>query len=81
MLRQLHKSKIKLIEFVFFFFFFGFFVPQVNDFVRDKFTEKDDTIPLFAEIMAGGCVSTECQTFSLFLFLMNECVNESKSTQ
>lgn len=79
MLRQLHKSKIKLIEFV---FFFVFFVPQVNDFVRDKFTEKDDTIPLFAEIMAGGCVSTECQTFSLFfLFLMNECVNESKSTQ
>lgn len=77
--------------------FFGFYrglVPQligvapekaikltVNDFVRDKFTEKDDTIPLFAEIMAGGCVSTECQTFPLFLFLMNECVNESKSTQ
>uniref|UniRef100_A0A668AGY9 Solute carrier family 25 member 12 n=1 Tax=Myripristis murdjan TaxID=586833 RepID=A0A668AGY9_9TELE len=28
---------------------------QVNDFVRDKFTSKDNTIPLFAEIMAGGC--------------------------
>ncbi|MEQ2254961.1 hypothetical protein ILYODFUR_008973, partial [Ilyodon furcidens] len=27
----------------------------VNDFVRDKFTEKDDSIPLFAEILAGGC--------------------------
>uniref|UniRef100_A0AAQ6ANS2 EF-hand domain-containing protein n=1 Tax=Amphiprion ocellaris TaxID=80972 RepID=A0AAQ6ANS2_AMPOC len=27
----------------------------VNDFVRDKFTTKDDTIPLFAEILAGGC--------------------------
>uniref|UniRef100_A0A4W6EZ63 Solute carrier family 25 member 12 n=1 Tax=Lates calcarifer TaxID=8187 RepID=A0A4W6EZ63_LATCA len=51
--------------------FFGFYrglVPQligvapekaikltVNDFVRDKFTDKDNTIPLFAEIMAGGC--------------------------
>ncbi|OCT63594.1 solute carrier family 25 member 12 L homeolog isoform X1 [Xenopus laevis] len=27
----------------------------VNDFVRDKFTQKDGSIPLFAEIMAGGC--------------------------
>uniref|UniRef100_A0A672IUN8 Calcium-binding mitochondrial carrier protein Aralar1-like n=1 Tax=Salarias fasciatus TaxID=181472 RepID=A0A672IUN8_SALFA len=27
----------------------------VNDFVRDKFTQKDNSIPLFAEIMAGGC--------------------------
>ncbi|XP_063067869.1 calcium-binding mitochondrial carrier protein Aralar1 isoform X1 [Engraulis encrasicolus] len=27
----------------------------VNDFVRDKFTDKDGSIPLFAEIMAGGC--------------------------
>ncbi|XP_036401770.1 calcium-binding mitochondrial carrier protein Aralar1-like isoform X2 [Megalops cyprinoides] len=51
--------------------FFGFYrglLPQligvapekaikltVNDFVRDKFTTKDDTIPLFAEILAGGC--------------------------
>lgn len=63
MLRQVHKrlSWLSLS-------FFVFFVPQVNDFVRDKFTEKDDTIPLFAEIMAGGCVSTECQTFSLFFF-------------
>lgn len=32
-------------------------VFQVNDFVRDKFTTKDDTIPLAAEILAGGCVS------------------------
>lgn len=31
---------------------------QVNDFVRDKFTTKDNTIPLLAEIMAGGCVSS-----------------------
>lgn len=32
-------------------------VFQVNDFVRDKFTTKEDTIPLVAEILAGGCVS------------------------
>ncbi|XP_066497446.1 electrogenic aspartate/glutamate antiporter SLC25A12, mitochondrial-like [Hoplias malabaricus] len=51
--------------------FFGFYrglLPQligvapekaikltVNDFVRDKFTKKDDTIPLAAEVLAGGC--------------------------
>ncbi|NXW02077.1 CMC1 protein, partial [Fregetta grallaria] len=29
----------------------------VNDFVRDKFTKKDGSIPLSAEILAGGCVS------------------------
>ncbi|KAM3917490.1 electrogenic aspartate/glutamate antiporter SLC25A12, mitochondrial [Leptodactylus fuscus] len=27
----------------------------VNDFVRDKFTQRDGSIPLLAEIMAGGC--------------------------
>ncbi|KAG8000670.1 Calcium-binding mitochondrial carrier protein Aralar1 [Nibea albiflora] len=45
--------------------FFGFYrgilmvsmnnILQVNDFVRDKFTTQDDTIPLPAEILAGGC--------------------------
>ncbi|MCJ8732603.1 hypothetical protein PDJAM_G00213320 [Pangasius djambal] len=51
--------------------FFGFYrglLPQligvapekaikltVNDFVRDKFTDKDDTISLAAEVLAGGC--------------------------
>uniref|UniRef100_A0A4W4GZQ0 EF-hand domain-containing protein n=1 Tax=Electrophorus electricus TaxID=8005 RepID=A0A4W4GZQ0_ELEEL len=51
--------------------FFGFYrglLPQligvapekaikltVNDFVRDKFTSKDNTIPLAAEVLAGGC--------------------------
>uniref|UniRef100_A0A673CS85 Calcium-binding mitochondrial carrier protein Aralar1-like n=1 Tax=Sphaeramia orbicularis TaxID=375764 RepID=A0A673CS85_9TELE len=51
--------------------FFGFYrglVPQligvapekaikltVNDFVRDKFTDKDNNIALLAEILAGGC--------------------------
>lgn len=37
-------------------FIFSSFL-QVNDFVRDKFTNQDDTIPLPAEILAGGCVS------------------------
>lgn len=32
--------------------------PQTNDFVRDKFTTQDGSIPLPAEILAGGCVST-----------------------
>ncbi|KAM4025128.1 electrogenic aspartate/glutamate antiporter SLC25A12, mitochondrial [Anomaloglossus baeobatrachus] len=27
----------------------------VNDFVRDKFTQRDGSIPLLAEILAGGC--------------------------
>uniref|UniRef100_A0A8C9TUS6 Solute carrier family 25 member 12 n=1 Tax=Scleropages formosus TaxID=113540 RepID=A0A8C9TUS6_SCLFO len=27
----------------------------VNDFVRDKFTRKDNTIPVLAEVLAGGC--------------------------
>ncbi|KAF7248168.1 Calcium-binding mitochondrial carrier protein Aralar1 [Varanus komodoensis] len=27
----------------------------VNDFVRDKFTQRDGSIALFAEILAGGC--------------------------
>lgn len=35
-----------------------FFVQQVNDFVRDKFTKKDNSIPFIAEVMAGGCVSS-----------------------
>ena len=29
----------------------------VNDFVRDKFTDKQGIIPLWSEILAGGCVS------------------------
>ncbi|KAM4697529.1 electrogenic aspartate/glutamate antiporter SLC25A12, mitochondrial [Rhinophrynus dorsalis] len=27
----------------------------VNDFVRDKFTQRDGSVPLLAEILAGGC--------------------------
>lgn len=33
------------------------FYFQMNDFVRDKFTTQDGTIPLPAEILSGGCVS------------------------
>ncbi|KAK2858237.1 hypothetical protein Q7C36_006156 [Tachysurus vachellii] len=60
--------------------FFGFYrglVPQligvapekaikltVNDFVRDKFTEKDGLIPLPAEILAGGCAGASQVIFT-----------------
>ena len=30
---------------------------QVNDLLRDKFTSADGKIPLWAEIVSGGCVS------------------------
>lgn len=40
-----------------FFCFVLFFCPQVNDFVRGKTRQKDGSIPLSAEILAGGCVS------------------------
>lgn len=36
---------------------FIFVMLQVNDFVRDRFSEKDGSIALPAEILAGGCVS------------------------
>ncbi|ETE69626.1 Calcium-binding mitochondrial carrier protein Aralar1 [Ophiophagus hannah] len=32
----------------------------VNDFVRDKFTQRDGSIPMFAEILAGGCGAKAC---------------------
>uniref|UniRef100_A0A8C6PXY1 Solute carrier family 25 member 12 n=6 Tax=Nothobranchius TaxID=28779 RepID=A0A8C6PXY1_NOTFU len=60
--------------------FFGFYrglLPQligvapekaikltVNDFVRDKFTTQDDTIPLLAEILAGGCAGASQVIFT-----------------
>ena len=28
----------------------------VNDFVRDKVTDKNGKIPIYGEILAGGCV-------------------------
>uniref|UniRef100_A0A8C6PYY2 Solute carrier family 25 member 12 n=1 Tax=Nothobranchius furzeri TaxID=105023 RepID=A0A8C6PYY2_NOTFU len=59
----------KVLRYEGFFGFYRGLVPQligvapekaikltVNDFVRDKFTNNNDnTIPLFAEILAGGC--------------------------
>lgn len=30
----------------------------VNDFVRDKFMDKNGNLPLYGEIMSGACVST-----------------------
>uniref|UniRef100_A0A3Q3BAQ7 Solute carrier family 25 member 12 n=1 Tax=Kryptolebias marmoratus TaxID=37003 RepID=A0A3Q3BAQ7_KRYMA len=36
----------------------------VNDFVRDKFTTEDDTIPLTAEILAGGCAGASQVIFT-----------------
>ncbi|KAK7939562.1 hypothetical protein WMY93_002888 [Mugilogobius chulae] len=60
--------------------FFGFYrglLPQLigvapekaikltmNDFVRDKFTREDDTIPLPAEILAGGCAGASQVIFT-----------------
>lgn len=35
----------------------------MNDFVRDKFTTQDGSIPLPAEILAGGCVSNALEIF------------------
>ncbi|XP_053926118.1 electrogenic aspartate/glutamate antiporter SLC25A12, mitochondrial [Cuculus canorus] len=36
----------------------------VNDFVRDKFTEKDGSIPLPAEVLAGGCAGASQVIFT-----------------
>lgn len=30
---------------------------QVNDFVRDKFYDKNGNIPIYGEIISGACVS------------------------
>uniref|UniRef100_A0AAQ5XSV5 EF-hand domain-containing protein n=1 Tax=Amphiprion ocellaris TaxID=80972 RepID=A0AAQ5XSV5_AMPOC len=44
--------------------FFPVFFFQMNDFVRDKFTRQDDTIPLPAEILAGGCAGASQVIFT-----------------
>ena len=31
---------------------------QVNDFIRDKLSSTDGVVPHWAEIIAGGCVSS-----------------------
>lgn len=48
----------------------------MNDFVRDKFTDKDNTIPFFAEIMAGGCVSIRSSTLLYPSPCVSECINK-----
>lgn len=51
----------------------------MNDFVRDKFMHKDGSVPLSAEILAGGCVSS----FSRFLCwkaVLHICVTAVNST-
>lgn len=48
----------------------------VNDFVRDKFMDKNGNLPVYGEILAGGCVSiykniihrTEVFVYILFIF-------------
>jgi hypothetical protein len=30
---------------------------QVNDFVRDKFMDKNGNLPLYGEVISGACVS------------------------
>lgn len=39
---------------------------KVNDFIRDKFMARDGSVPLAAEIVAGGCVSI------FFIFVLSE---------
>lgn len=41
----------------------------VNDLVRDKFTDKKGNIPLWAEVMAGSCVSCCISLCIHFLYL------------
>ena len=36
----------------------------VNDLVRDKFTDKQGIIPVFAEVLAGACVSFSFEIFN-----------------
>lgn len=38
----------------------------VNDFVRDKFMDKNSNLPLYGEIIAGGCVSDPCNILRPF---------------
>lgn len=43
----------------------------VNDFVRDKFMDKNGNLPLYGEIMSGACVSTRySRSFSILKLLI-----------
>ena len=37
---------------------------QMNDLMRDKLSSKNGEIPLWAELLAGGCVSSSGSGFS-----------------
>jgi solute carrier family 25 aspartate/glutamate transporter 12/13 len=46
----------------------------VNDFVRDKFMQYNGSLPLWGEILAGGCVSSLfllAFTFNIFLIYLS----------
>ena len=45
----------------------------MNDFVRDKLTRKDGSIPLWAEMVAGGTVSISTRYLNGFGGKMNAC--------
>lgn len=51
-------------------YMFILIVFKVNDFVRDKFMQRDGSVPFPAEILAGGCVS--------ILFLFHQDVKETQ---
>lgn len=40
----------------------------VNDLVRDKFLDKNGTIPLWAEVLAGACVSSDFD-YEIFMII------------
>ncbi len=44
----------------------------VNDLVRDKFALHMGTIPLYGEIIAGGCVSKQRTLRSLIIFFFSQ---------
>lgn len=45
----------------------------MNDFVRDKLTRKDGSIPLWAEMVAGGTVSISTRYLNGFGGKMTAC--------
>lgn len=52
----------------------------MNDFVRDKFTTKDNSIPFLAEILAGGCVSRIDDILQPGLFV-DDCVDRNQNAR
>lgn len=48
----------------------------VNDFVRDKFMDKNGNLPMFGEIVSGACVSISLTRGSLKFSIKYE-INEA----